>query len=107
MLQPSHIIVAQSLEYLVEEALDSLRKRVWAKSRETMRGSSKRCRTCPESGDAEEACSMAHRAETSDEHQMVELHVKRTFLTLPKMTRAAASVAQSTTEANLRNGINP
>merc|ERR1712232_1408413 len=94
-LRSSHVVVAESMEHLVEEAIVGIGKGAWAKSRsglELMDGAS--------TGD-EATAGDDRRAWNSPE----QLQVKRTFLSILPGTLPMTAVVQS--DANSRNVLNP
>jgi len=108
-MHPSNIVIAASLEYLLEEALAGIGKGAWAKHRELLSvqadtdlasfgesiGSELERQTCADPQDPFE-----------DEINMVFVE-KRTFLSYVQAPLDATSVVQSTTEADSSKGQNP
>lgn len=99
------MIVANSLDHLLEEAVKDVGRSTWAKKRELL--------TTPmDHGQSLLECSQGKTEDDSDpESSRSELwnhlQVERTFICSAAYTRNPASVNQSTTEANLRSGMNP
>jgi len=100
-LKPSHVVVAQSLEYLVGEAMDQCSiKGCYAKQRECIN----------EESDEDVDSSVIAPSLRDDECQNSLgpiFSVKRTFLCCSPEPQMADSVVQSTTDADSRNGLNP
>merc|ERR1712008_380224 len=106
---PSNIVIAESLEHLLEEALAGIGKGAWAKHREPLHvQEDSELASCGERVDTEvemQTCSEPEDA-FQDETSMV-LVERRTFLTYVPALLDSASVVQSTTEAASSNGLNP
>jgi len=115
-LRPYHVVVAQSLEYLVEESLSGtacrqgarIKKRIFLGSGE----SQKRARVEPEGEtrtqgrqDSEDGAPMVNNNEVN--FASMGLDTKRTFLCCLPRLREARTVNQSTTEATTNGGLNP
>lgn len=109
-MQPSTVIVSQSLEYLLEECLTSIQKRVWAKCRDVL----PLCQKNEEdaSVDGEDADVQASSSVDRELFhglpawsEMGEFQAKRTFLCVAPLLPSMA-VTQSTTDAHSCN-LNP
>jgi len=114
-LKASHLIVAESLEYLVQEAMDEYAKTgCYAKQREYINEEEEESdlalMCC--SDDAKESVSMSsHEADIGpgdeEDARFFVFAVKRTFLHIVQGCEAAESIVQSSTDADSRNGQNP
>lgn len=100
----SDVVVAESVEYLLEESLSNAGKGVWAKTRTPVPhagASSSSCQGSSGTGGAVETVQCA--AQEWREH----MHASRTFLCTAKPLRNAASVSQSTTNSRMQPHSNP
>lgn len=111
-LKGHHVIISESLEYLLEEALNDIGKGAWAKDRQHLYVSQA-------SGSEALASSGSQEDQKEQQHQGIHheqdqgewwdlLKVERTFICCDTIRqRNSKSVVQSTTEANPRAGGNP
>jgi len=104
-LQADHIVFAESLEYLVEEAMSRC-KSAWMKIRIAISGSSSEIATF--GGEEIESVSGGSTAsEQLDWSEYAEIIVQRTFVTLVLRQAAESEVTKSTTDAHLHSTANP
>jgi len=119
-LQPSNIVIADSLDYLFQEALAGL---TWVKARKPILlaeefdplslasvGSSESQELGDEAGNPDEkekeTARVPHEGFGNDKVNCA-IVVRRTFLTYVMVPGSATTVVQSTTEADVRKGRNP
>jgi len=119
-LQPSNIVIADSLDYLFQEALAGL---TWVKARKPILlaeefdplslasvGSSESQELGDEAGNPDEkekeTARVPHEGLGNDEVNCA-IVVRRTFLTYVRVPGSATTVVQSTTDADVRKGRNP
>lgn len=104
-LQADHVVFAESLEYLVEEAMSRC-KSAWMKTRIAISGSSSEIATF--GGEEIESVSGGSTAsEQLDWPEYAEIVVQRTFITLVPRHAAESEVTKSTTDAHLHSTANP
>lgn len=118
-MHPSNLVVAESLEYLVAEALGGLSNGAWVKARETIDTTSgsdlATWSPCSDSGAEAENAPRIEDGDETEECQGKEdgpdanvvLVQERTFLTFVQAPRAPGSVVQSTTDTDIYKGMNP
>jgi len=96
VLKGGDMIVTQSMEYLVEESIASIKKGAWAKARRALDTSTyaqSACASASTAGDADTTY------EFTDIGDAFSFECRRTFLSFVPRLLDAATVVQSTTEA--------
>merc|ERR1711920_483943 len=98
------VVVTETLEYLLEEALSNIGKGVWAKTREVVSGGEASSSSC-------HGTSGTNRAIASIDHAVQRwtevLGATRSFLCIAPSLRHAASVIQSSTNSRIQPFANP
>jgi len=105
-LQADHIVFAESLEYLVEEAMSRC-KSAWMKIRVAISGSSSEIATFGGGEEIESVSGGSTSSEQLDWSEYAEIVVQRTFITLVLRHAAESEATKSTTDAHLHSTANP
>lgn len=101
-LKPSQLILSNSLSYLVEEALASCGKGAWAKDRRCLQASSGSDMATISTGEVGQSDDGQLAVDALYDETSYVLVIDKSFLAFVPCSLPAASVVQSTTEANPR-----